>query len=154
VNGGNPILLSDEIADLPDKTPTPKEQTDTFAGTSLNASWYTLRTPYTEIYTLGATEQGGGGLIFAPNVFNLSDRDVPAAILRKQTSLNMTFSALTVPLSELAPGQAVGVSAYLSELAHHDIAYGLCRHSRGFCVFTSLMRNGSEIVSAEHLKSR
>jgi hypothetical protein len=146
VNGGKPILLSDEIAGLPDRIPTPKEQTDTFAGTALNASWYTLRTPYTDIYTLDAAEQGGGGLIFAPNVFNLSDRDVPAAILRKQTSLNMTFSALTVPLS-------VGVSAYLSELAHHDIAYGLCRHSRGSCVFTSLIRNGSEIVSGSRTRS-
>jgi beta-xylosidase len=102
VNGGRPILLSDEIPGLPDKVSTPQEQTDNFAGSSLDKSWYTLRMAYTEIYTLDAEQ---GGLIFAPNVFNLSDRDVPAAILRKQKSLNMTFSALTIPLPELAPGR-------------------------------------------------
>jgi beta-xylosidase len=38
VNGGRPILLSDEIPGLPDKASTPEEQTENFVGTSLDKS--------------------------------------------------------------------------------------------------------------------
>lgn len=150
MNGGKPVLLSDSIIGLPDKRPSPERRTDKFTWTKLNNDWYTLRSPYTEVYSLEHRRKGQcshrGGVSLIPNVFDLSDRDVPAAILRKQTSLNMTFSATTFPLPKLSPGQAVGVSAYLSELAHHDVAYGLCRNTTGHCVYTSLIRNGTEIV--------
>lgn len=150
VNGGRPVLLSDSILGLPEKEPSPKRRTDQFTGKTLKNDWYTLRSPYTEVYLLEHRGKGHcshrGGVSLIPNVFDLSDRDVPAAILRKQTSLNMTFSATTFALPKLLPGQTIGVSAYLSELAHHDVAYGLCRNTSGHCVYTSLIRNGTEIV--------
>lgn len=156
VNGGGPVLLSEGVKGLPDKRPGPFRVTDTFNKEKLDIGWYTLRTPYTEIYSLARRDRGRcgitGGLTFAPNVFDLSDRDVPAAILRRQTSLNMSFSALTYPLPVLSPGQAVGISAYLSELTHHDIAYGQCRNTTGACIYTSLIRNGTEIVSCVRLQ--
>ncbi|RYP60212.1 hypothetical protein DL770_010041 [Monosporascus sp. CRB-9-2] len=53
----------------------------------------------------------GGGVILISNVYNLGDRDMPAAPIRKQTSLNMTFSATLLPThrgGRRPPGPTVG----------------------------------------------
>lgn len=97
---------------------------------------------------------GAHGITFKPNVFGLSDRDTPAAILRKQTSLNMTFSAqLLQTNSGLGYGETVGISAYLSELQHQDIAVSGCVNSTGMCIFTRLMMNSTvEVMTQFHFK--
>ncbi|KAL2882650.1 hypothetical protein SGCOL_001854 [Colletotrichum sp. CLE4] len=88
INNGNPILLSEEIGPKTGPKNTPVPWMDDFSGKELDPSWYQLRTPYVKSYDIY-----NGRLVFKPNVFGLSDRDHPAAVLRKQTSLNMTFSA-------------------------------------------------------------
>lgn len=155
VNDGKPVLLSDEVPGLPrprtEKYPKVKEES--FRGQQLSLEWYNLRTPYTPIYSLGKTPHSacngkpGSGIKLEPNVFSLSDRDVPAALLRKQKCLNMTFSAQTFtwPAHGLGWRQTLGISAYLSELAHHDIGISTCRNATETpCVYTSIWRNGTE----------
>ncbi|KAL2814518.1 glycosyl hydrolase [Aspergillus cavernicola] len=137
LNNGEPVLLNS----INDPKPTPAPFVDTFSNPKLDPSWYQLRTPYTDTYTL---RQPGysPGLVFHPNVFSLSDRDVPAAILRKQTSLNTTFSATLLPFKGyLGPAQSVGISAYLSELQHQDIGLTGCISHPGMCIYTALLNN-------------
>ncbi|KAK5171489.1 uncharacterized protein LTR77_004634 [Saxophila tyrrhenica] len=157
INYGRPVLLSEPVEGLPTKI-RPSSKTYDFSTTDLAAQgWYTLRTLYTPIYSVARmsdltaySPSSSGALLLHPNVFTLSDRDVPAAILRKQTSLNMSFTATTLPIPENLPrGAALGISAYLSELVHHDIGIGYCRNtttnaSSSMCVYTCLARNGTE----------
>ncbi|KAL4868551.1 hypothetical protein BDV12DRAFT_209192 [Aspergillus spectabilis] len=145
-NNGDPILL-DSIAD---PKPVPSPFVDGFDQASLGKSWYRLRTPYTETYTLARQDKSKSkskfsGLNLHPNVFSISDRDTPAAIFRKQTSLNMTFSATLLPLQsgDLGPRQTVGISAYLSELQHQNIGFTGCASEDGLCVYTSWLNNGT-----------
>lgn len=73
---------------------------DFFTGRRLANDWYTLRIPYFKIYSLEQSQnehcRRGDGLTLQPNAFGLNDRDVPAAILRKQTSLDMTFQLRSI----------------------------------------------------------
>ncbi|PYI17912.1 beta-xylosidase [Aspergillus violaceofuscus CBS 115571] len=143
VNGGQPVLLSERIGNLsdnPDVRHPPFR--DSFDEGVLDPSWYQLRTPYTQNFEL--KKENPGGLVLRPNVFDLSHRDTPAAILRKQRSLNMTFSARLLPTSSgLGYGEIVGVSAYLSELQHQDIGVSGCVNSTGMCIYTTLMMNST-----------
>jgi beta-xylosidase len=146
-NNGQPILLNDAS----EPKPIPSPFVDAFGKPKLDPSWYTLRTPYSKSYTVGR-RAGSKGLILHPNVFSLSERDVPAAVLRKQTSLNMTFTATILPLKRgLSPRQTVGISAYLSELQHQDIGLTGCAEQRGLCVYTTLINNGTSEVRPSHL---
>jgi hypothetical protein len=87
------------------------------------------------------------GLRFSPNVFSLSDRDTPAAILRKQKSLNMTFSATLLPASgSLGYLQSIGISAYLSEFQHQDTGIRGCVNQTGMCFYSTLLMNGTSVV--------
>ncbi|KZL80664.1 xylan -beta-xylosidase [Colletotrichum incanum] len=88
INHGKPILLSEEVGPKMGSKPTPAPWTDDFSGKELDPSWSLLRTPYATTYDIY-----NGRLVFRPSVFGLGDREHPAAVLRKQTSLNMTFSA-------------------------------------------------------------
>lgn len=161
VNNGNPVLLSEPVDGLPPRQSPPEERSYDFSGDLPAQGWYNLRTPYAPIYSQGSrdgcgAQAAGGeytmssntsdnGLILCPNVYVLNDRDVPAAVLRKQTSLNMTFTARTLSLPEELPWRGYfGVSAYLSEVVHHDIGVSNCQNSTGLCVFTLLYRNGTE----------
>jgi beta-xylosidase len=147
-NNGEPILLNDGS----EPKPIPSPFLDTFSEPKLDPSWYTLRTPYDKTYTVSPRGKNKG-LILHPNVFSLSERDMPAAVLRKQTSLNMTFSATTLPVKGgLGPRQTVGISAYLSELQHQDIGLSGCAEQRGLCIYTTLINNGtSEVLPAHFL---
>lgn len=156
VNGGEPILLSDKISRLPPKT-GPSKFRDNFEGHVLNGSWYTLRSPYNVIYGLSPDNKTtacpkGNGTVLKPNVFGLSDRDVPAAILRKQKSLNVTFSARIHPLADdLGTRQTIGISAYLSELQHQDIGLTGRKNSTGTCLYTSATSNGTiKVCELQH----
>ncbi|OBT76896.1 hypothetical protein VF21_04726 [Pseudogymnoascus sp. 05NY08] len=120
LNENKPILLSESFGTTPDQKYPPAPFRDTFRSKVVDSSWYQLRTPYTKNYRSGT--HGNSGITFAPNVFSLSDRDTPAAILRKQKSLNMTFSASLLPSTKpLGYLQSIGISVYLSEFQHQDI---------------------------------
>ena len=149
-NDEQPITLSQSFGSVPDQNQVPEPFTDTFNGTSLHSEWYQLRTPYTENYRplsnnstcSGSSSIRNSGLSLVPNVFGLSDRDTPAALLRKQRSLNMTFSAtLWGTQKALNIRQSVGISAYLSDLMHQDIGVTGCRDTEGLCIYTSLIMN-------------
>jgi hypothetical protein len=153
-NNGEPLLLSEPVEAATNKTPTsssssrrrpvPAPWTDEFGGSDLDPSWYQLRTPYTENFKVF-----NGRIVLRPNVFGLGDRDVPAAILRKQTSLNMTFSAELLGFKgQLGPRNRIGVSAYLSEFQHQDIGLRGCANATGMCLYTELRRNGTVDVSS------
>lgn len=146
-NNGDPILLNTD----PKPASTPEPFLDTFSNRTLHPSWYQLRTPYQKTYTLGRKRVSDSpGLVFHPNVFSLSDRDVPAAVLCKQTSLNTTFSATLLPFTDpgsLGVTQSVGISAYLSELQHQDIGVTGCMGPAGMmCIYTALLNNGTTEV--------
>ncbi|KAL4734578.1 glycosyl hydrolase [Aspergillus similis] len=149
-NNGNPILLNDAA----DPKPIPSPFVDTFSKSKLDPSWYQLRTPYAKTYTL--RDRGPSkGLHLHPNVFSLSERDVPAAVLRKQTSLNMTFSATLLPIKgSLGLRQTIGISAYLSELQHQDIGLSGCAQQKGLCIYTLLLNNGTSERSGLTLHAR
>lgn len=150
LNAGKPILLSESFGSTPDQKYPPALFKDTFSDPKLDPSWYQLRVPYTQNYKTGKTKHAkdsAGGLTFSPNVFSLSDRDTPAAILRKQRSLNMTFSATLLPTNgSLGYRQSVGISAYLSELQHQDIGIRGCVNQTGMCFYSTLMMNSITVV--------
>ncbi|KAF6807614.1 glycosyl hydrolase family 43 protein [Colletotrichum sojae] len=139
INGGKPILLSEEVGPKIGPRKVPEPWIDEFSGRELDRSWYQLRTPYTKNFDVC-----DGRLTFRPNVFGLSDRDIPAAVLRKQTSLNMTFSAELLGFEGgLGPRMRVGVSAYLSEFQHQDLGVGGCVDGTGTCLYAETRRNGT-----------
>lgn len=140
VNSGNYVLMSQSYDYGPDLEYPPKPYVDTFQGPELEISWYQLRSPYTKNYRLKSglkrQDNATGGVILNPNVYTLSDRDTPAAILRKQTSVNMTFTATLLPTDKgLGPYQSVGISAYSYEGAHQDIGVRGCANTTGQCIF-------------------
>ncbi|WQF77221.1 Putative glycoside hydrolase, family 43, concanavalin A-like lectin/glucanase domain superfamily [Colletotrichum destructivum] len=147
MNGGEPLLLSQSVEGPDQELPKPK-WADEFDGPELGLGWYQTRTPYTQNFRLKsagglgkrAYANASSGIVFHPNVFTLGDRDTAAAVLHKQTSLNMTFSAKLLSTSAgLGPRQSVGISSYLSEVNHQDIGVRGCWSSAGLCVFVDLL---------------
>ncbi|RMJ05000.1 hypothetical protein CDV36_014333 [Fusarium kuroshium] len=139
MNNGDYVLLSQSYDYGPNATYPPKSYEDRFEDSELRASWYQLRSPYSKTYRL---KSKGKGVVLLPNVYTLSDRDTPSAILRKQQSVNMTFSAtLLLTKKGLGPYQSVGLSAYSSELAHQDLGVRGCAHSTGLCIFVDITTN-------------
>ncbi|KAH6694989.1 glycosyl hydrolase [Leptodontidium sp. MPI-SDFR-AT-0119] len=161
LNDGKPILLSESFGKTPNQKYPPAPFKDTFAiSQGPDASWYQLRVPYTTNYQTGRTKSSkhgstsSSGITFSPNVFGLSDRDTPAAILRKQKSLNMTFSATLLPVAgSLGYRQSVGISAYLSELQHQDIGIRGCVNATGMCFYSTLITNGTSTSNQVPLNS-
>ena len=116
-----------------------------FNSTSLHPKWCRLCTPYVEISEL-ETINGSHreGLTLVSNAYSSSNRDQPAALLRKQKSLNMTFTAFLLTIeSGLQYRQSVGISVYLSEFQHQDMGMRKCGKPAGLCVYTSLIHNES-----------
>jgi hypothetical protein len=158
LNGGKPILLSESFGKTQDQTYPPLYFKDNFTSSNLDPGWSQLRIPYTENFKSGTLQTPGKpfavrhdtthGITFSPNVFSLSDRDTPAAILRKQKSLNMTFSATLLPTKgSLGYLQSVGISVYLSEFQHQDIGIRGCINQTGMCLYSTLLMNGTSMVS-------
>ncbi|KAJ3532678.1 hypothetical protein NM208_g8331 [Fusarium decemcellulare] len=136
MNNGEYVLLSQEYDHGPDVKYPPKPYEDLFEGSELRSSWYQIRSPYSKTYRLDGK---GKGLVLLPNVYTLSDRDTPSVILRKQLSVNMTFTATLLPIEKgLGPYQSVGVSAYSSEMAHQDVGVRGCAKSSGLCIFVDI----------------
>lgn len=143
LNNGKPITLSEQVGPKTGRRQAPRRWMDTFSKPKLDSSWYQLRTPYTKAYSLDQCS-----LKLNPNVFGLSDRDTPAALLRKQKSLNMTFTAELSPFKrELGPRNRIGISSYLSEFQHQDIGVRGCVNTTGMCIYTELRRNTTTDVS-------
>ncbi|KAK6087315.1 beta-xylosidase [Seiridium cupressi] len=151
LNKGRPITLTESIPGITAEEPNLETFVDNFCGSELEIAWYQLRVPYTRNYHLESqgikqsTCSGSHqecGIIMHPNVFGLSDRDVPAALLRKQKTLNMTFSAALLPSNKpLNSLQTVGVSVYLSEWSHQDVGVKGCSDSAGLCVYSTILMN-------------
>ncbi|TDZ39245.1 Non-reducing end alpha-L-arabinofuranosidase BoGH43A [Colletotrichum spinosum] len=147
MNDGEPLLLSQSVEGPDQRLPKPVWRDD-FPGSELGVSWYQQRTPYTRNFLLRSSAglkkrvvaNESSGIVFHPNVFTLGDRDTAAAVLHKQTSLNMTFSARLLPTDKgLGPRQSVGISSYLSEVNHQDIGVRGCWGSAGLCVYVDLL---------------
>lgn len=143
MNDGQKLLLSQSFDYGPDQVRPPAPYEDRFNGDELDISWYQLRSPYTQNYRLRSTSHtvrytanDTTGVVLLPNAYSLSDRDTPAVILRKQTSLNMTFTGTLLPIDDgLGPFQSVGVTAYVSDQNHHDIGVRGCANTTGLCIF-------------------
>ena len=143
-------MPSDSFGKIADQKYPAAPFTDTFSAKSLDKSWTQFRIPYTKNYSLGSskTSTSKGGLTFNPNVFSFSDRDTLAAVVRKQKSLNMTFSATLLPTNgSLGYRQTVGISSYLSEFQHQDIGVRGCVNQTGMCIYSELLTNGTLTVS-------
>lgn len=140
-------MLSKSFGSGPDQDSVPEPFVDTFSTPSLHPEWYQLRTPYTKNFQIDMKHDCHSGLTFKPNVFGLDDRDTPAALLRKQKSLNMTFSAtLKSTDKSLNIRQTVGISIYVSELSHNDIGVTGCLKSEGVCVYSKTLFNDTTTV--------
>jgi beta-xylosidase len=139
VNEGEFVMPSQEY-DLAPTLEYPRSPfEDHFTGSVLGKSWYQLRSPYTKNIQVNFPNDGqgacNGSVTFKPNVFTLGDRDSPAAILRKQTSVNMTFVATLLPTDKsLGSDQSVGVSVYSSERTHQLLNVRGCTNSTGQCI--------------------
>lgn len=146
VNDGERVLLSQSYDYGPDLEYPKEPWEDKFDSEELGLDWYELRSPYTKNFYL---KKGGkpckkrqvasnstNGIVFVPNIFTLTDRDTPAAILHKQTSVNMTFTATLLPTeSELGSATSVGITVYAYEGAHQDIGVRGCANGDGQCIF-------------------
>lgn len=156
-NHRQPITISSNITGLPQNRTRPTTFYDDFSSKSLDPGYYRVRTPYTQDVALTPKDKQSADMasiqIF-PNVYNLTHRDSMAGLLRRQKSLNMSFSASpSIPrtpfISEL---QEVGISLYLSENNHQDIAVVRCPMSQvmsdsdQYCVSTSLIKKGEITV--------
>jgi beta-xylosidase len=128
VNGGSFILPSQEYDLGPTvRYPRPPFE-DEFRGGALGPSWYQLRSPYTSNFRLGSASNGS--LVLNPNPYTFGERDTPAAVLRKQTSVNMTFAATLLATDDaLGKDQAVGVAVYSSEKTHQVLAVRGCANT-------------------------
>lgn len=139
MNGGELVLPSQRYDFAPDQEYPAPPFVEDFSGSELAKHWYQLRTPYWPTYRLGSSAGNGNasGVVFEPNVYTLSDRDTPAAIMRKQKSLNMTFKATLLPIEggALGPYQSVGVSVYQTEVNHQDVGIKGCSNTTGLCFY-------------------
>ncbi|KAF8881567.1 glycosyl hydrolase [Infundibulicybe gibba] len=114
-NSGSPI--SEHLPGvLFDKNPTSPYMND-FTATSLDSSFYFVRTPYKPFHTL--TERPGYLRLHA-NSYAPGDRDSAALILRKQTAYGETFEVELdfEPRDNLTEA---GVSVYYGDLLHNEI---------------------------------
>lgn len=158
-NHRQPIMIESNITGLPQNRTSPATFYDDFSSDSLDLGYYYVRTPYTQNVALTLKDKQSSdkaSLQIFPNVYNLTHRDNAAALLRRQKSLNMTFSAgPSIPntpfKSEL---QEVGISLYLSENNHQDIMVVRCPMNQTmsnpaqYCVSTSLMKKGTITVGS------
>lgn len=158
-NHRQPIMIESNITGLPQNRTSRATFHDDFSSNSLDLGYYYVRTPYTQNVALTPKEKRSSDtapLQLFPNVYNLTHRDNAAALLRRQKSLNMTFSASpSIPKtpfkSEL---QEVGISLYLSENNHQDIAVIKCPMNQTmsnpgqYCVSTSLIKKGTITVGS------
>lgn len=116
-NGGKPI--TEEISGVLYDLPRPQKWRDDFNGGLVDKSYYSLRTPYKEFKDFGSKP---GHLRLHGNIYTLSQRETPAAVLRKQVDLNTTFSTELTSFSPSTWRQEAGASIYLSIHYHDEIA--------------------------------
>lgn len=116
INAGQPIAQHLPGV-LHDKSPL-QPFADEFTAPTLDPSFYFLRTPYKPFHSLRARP---GFLRLSANAYAVGDRDVPALLLRKQTSYEETFEVLM----DFAPGgnalAEAGVSIFYGDFLHNEI---------------------------------
>lgn len=115
-NNGQPITthLPGVLYDLE----RPSTWRDDFEGKLVDKSYYTLRTPYKDFKDFTSKP---GHLGLRGNVYTLSDRETPAAIMRKQVDHNTTFSAALTSFEPSTWRQEAGATIYLSVHYHDEI---------------------------------
>jgi len=106
---------------------------DDFDGGLVDKSYYYLRTPYKDFKDF---ESNPGKLRIRGNVYTLSDRETPAALLRKQTDINPTFSTEISAFSPDSWRQEAGASVYLSIHYHNEVAIGYSNETGKRCIVT------------------
>ncbi|KAI5791898.1 glycosyl hydrolase [Geopyxis carbonaria] len=121
VNGGKAITEN-----MPTKglrtLPRPKKWRDDFRGGKLgDKAWYTPRTPYKAFHGL---EKSGNGLTLWGNVYNLTHRETPATLLRKQVDLETLWST-ELDFAPKSHRHEAGATVFLSIHYHNTIAVTL-----------------------------
>ena len=122
-NNGEPITENMEgyLYDLP----RPKLWRDDFNGRLADRNYYNIRTPMKD--PLDLTSRPGFARVRG-NPYTLSQRSSPAALLRKQADVNVTFST---ELTSYDPDpthplrQEAGASIYLNDFFHNDIGVAI-----------------------------
>ncbi|MCJ1253455.1 hypothetical protein MMC24_001266 [Lignoscripta atroalba] len=117
----------------------PKIWRDDFNGGFADKNYYTTRTPYKNFTDFTSRPSY---LRLHGNIYTLSQREIPAAILRKQSAINVTFSAL-VDFTPTTERHEAGVSAYLSIQYHNEIAVTI-NNSTGKRAIVTMIRSGPE----------
>jgi alpha-N-arabinofuranosidase len=118
VNDNKPIELTMAAPKLPQHTWPKPPKKDNFSSKKLGLQWNYLRDPYTENYSL--TAKHGFLRLYGTDV-NMSDKDSPTFVGRRQTNFNCLASTeLTFePESE---GEEAGLVARGNDKHHYEIA--------------------------------
>ncbi|KAH6695488.1 family 43 glycosyl hydrolase [Plectosphaerella plurivora] len=97
----------------------PTSWRDDFDGGLVDKEYYYLRAPYKDFRDFKSVP---GKLRLHGNVYTLSHRETPAALLRKQADLETTFSTELSAFDPKNARQEAGVTVYLSIHYHNEIA--------------------------------
>lgn len=115
-NGGDPI--SEHLEGVLEDVNPVKPYYNDFSDTSLDESFFYMRTPYKTFHSLTARP---GYLRIKGSAYAPGDRDSPAMLMRKQTSYEQTLEVQLEfrPTSNLTEA---GVSVLVGDNMHNDIA--------------------------------
>ncbi|EJD49091.1 hypothetical protein AURDEDRAFT_143927 [Auricularia subglabra TFB-10046 SS5] len=86
-----------------------------------DTSFYFVRTQYKPF----ASVAPGGGLVIKGNAYNLSDRDAPALLLRRQSTYAETFETRLDAFNPATNWTEAGLSVWYGEFLHHDVGVTL-----------------------------
>ncbi|KAB2569079.1 Non-reducing end alpha-L-arabinofuranosidase BoGH43B [Lasiodiplodia theobromae] len=120
---GGDGVVREEVPEVLYELERPRVWRDEFdaggVGGFVDKGYYFLRTPYKRFVDF---ESRPGWLRLHGNLYTLSQRETPAAVLRKQVDFNTTFSAELTSFEPEGWRQEAGVSVYLSIHYHDEIA--------------------------------
>ncbi|KAG6889474.1 hypothetical protein C0995_001001 [Termitomyces sp. Mi166 len=115
-NGGLP--LTEHIPDVLSDVSPLASYTNTFTSSTLDESFYFVRTPYKTFYSLTARH---GYLRLFANSYAPGDRDSAALLLRKQAAYTETFETRLDGFKPTTNLTEAGVSVYYGDSLHNEI---------------------------------
>ncbi|KAF8607491.1 hypothetical protein BDV93DRAFT_435080 [Ceratobasidium sp. AG-I] len=111
---------------------TPKVWKDNFKGAFTDKNYYTVRTPYKAFHKFPSK----GGLSIRGNIYNLNDRETPAAFFRKQSEVSTVLST-KLTFSPTSTRHEAGLTIYLSIHYHNEVGVTINPNSNKTAVFAT-----------------
>lgn len=127
----------------------PRVWRDDFDGRLADKQYYYLRTPCKDFKDF---QSSPGKLGVKGNIFTLSDRDTPAALLRKQVHHNTTFSTEITMFKPENNRQEAGVTVYLSTYYHNEVAITKYKGKR--CIVLHTRTGPDAVLNTTYIQDR